>query len=392
MNIALFTDTCFPQINGVSNTVDMMVKNLTKLNHHVHVFAPHYSNQSPYTNITTFNSTPVWFYPDMRLSHLNLSKVREVCDEFKPDVVHVMSELSCGLMGRKIAHERNIPLFTTFTTHIVEYARLHGVGFLSSSIWAYLKWFHKPARQVLAPSMLMVSVLKKQGFRHVSLFKRGVDLSLYHPSFKQNVIDDYVLDSKRIKFLYVGRISKEKNIELLINVFNELSSSLSVPMSLYVVGDGPLKGEMEKLAKQNIHFLGFQDKVSLAKWYASVDAFVFPSMSETFGNVILEAMASETLVIGAKQGGVGCILNNHNGIAIDMNIFEELFSVMKHIALKKISKTKYIKGMKKTLDEHDWEHVLTTLIAKYEQSQLIDKNLSLYKRRLSPSMKKRVSL
>jgi phosphatidylinositol alpha 1,6-mannosyltransferase len=390
MNIALFTDTCFPQINGVSNTVDMMVKNLIKLNHQVHVFAPNYESLPSYPRLTTFNSTSVWFYPDMRISHPNIKLVREIFDEFQPDVVHVMSELTCGMMGRLIANERNIPLFTTFTTHIVEYARIHGVGFLSQPIWMYLKWFHKSSRQVLAPSMMMVRELKNQKFRHVSLFMRGVDISMYHPSFKMESIGSYTMGSDSIKFLYVGRISKEKNIELLIKVFNHLSSAISNPKSLFVIGDGPMKDELEELSNNDVHFLGFQDKSSLAKWYASVDAFIFPSMSETFGNVILEAMASETLVVGAKQGGVGCILNEHNGIAIDMNSHEELFSIMKHIVLRKIDTKPYCEGMKKTLEEHDWEHVLNSLIQKYEKSRSIDKNLALHIQKHHGSMRKRV--
>lgn len=392
MNIALFTDTCFPQINGVSNTVDMMVKNLMKLNHQVHIFAPHYSFMPPYQRLTTFKSTSLWFYPDMGLVHPDLKRVLRVCNEFKPDVVHVMSELTCGWMGRWIAQELNIPLFTTFTTHIVEYASLHGLGFLSKPLWSYLKWFHQPARSVLAPSMVMVRELQKQGFRHVSLFKRGVDLSMYHPSFKTDHIHHHPLGQDIIKFLYVGRISKEKNIELLINVFNELSVSLPIPMKCFVIGDGPLKSELEKKANHHVHFLGFLDKPTLAQWYSSVDAFVFPSMSETFGNVVLEAMASETLVVGAKQGGVGCILNENNGIAIDMQSHDALFSIMKHIALKKIDKTPYLDGMRITLEDHDWEHVLNTLIQKYENSRLIDKNFASYQRKHSISIKKRVSL
>ncbi|MBS3972649.1 MAG: glycosyltransferase family 1 protein [Erysipelotrichia bacterium] len=392
MNIALFTDTCFPQINGVSNTIDMMVKNFIKLNHQVHVFAPHYHPLPSYPRLSTFNSTSVWFYPDMRISHFNLKRVREVFDEFKPDVVHVMSELTCGMMGKIIAQERNIPLFTTFTTHIVEYARLHGVGYLSQPIWSYLKWFHKSSAQVLAPSMIIINELRDQKFKRVSLFKRGVDLSMYHPSYKAEMIDSFDLNDESIKFLYVGRISKEKNIELLIKVFNHCSSSLPIPMKLFVIGDGPLKHEMEKISNKNTHFLGFQDKTSLAKWYASVDAFIFPSMSETFGNVILEAMASETLVVGAKQGGVGCILNEHNGIAIDMQSYEDIFSIMKHIALRKIDKTQYLEGMRKTCREHDWEHVLNALIQKYEQSMTFDKGLSSFKQKHHLTHKKRVSL
>jgi glycosyltransferase involved in cell wall biosynthesis len=310
----------------------------------------------------------VWFYPDMRISHFNLKRVREVFDEFKPDVVHVMSELTCGMMGKIIAQERNIPLFTTFTTHIVEYARLHGVGYLSQPIWSYLKWFHKSSAQVLAPSMIIINELRDQKFKRVSLFKRGVDLSMYHPSYKAEMIDSFDLNDESIKFLYVGRISKEKNIEILLRSFEALCQSLPSSMALFIVGDGPAKSLYQELANEHVHFIGFQDKHNLAKWYASVDAFVFPSMSETFGNVILEAMASNTIVVGAKQGGVGCILNNENGIAIDMRSFDELFAIMKHIALKKIKVKSYQNGMQKTLIKYDWNFVLNQLICKYENS------------------------
>ncbi|MBS3991837.1 MAG: glycosyltransferase [Erysipelothrix sp.] len=369
MNIALFTDTCFPQVNGVSNTVDMMVKHLTLLGHHVHLFAPEYSQPQPiYQNITTFKSTSLWFYPDMVICHRDDRLVRSVLQQFKPDVIHVMSELTCGWMGRRAAQELNIPLFTTFTTHIVEYAKLHNVGFLSSIIWKYFKYFHKPARQVLTPSQVMINELRQQKIYHASLFQRGVDTSMYHPKYKSTIINGIDLSQYDTTFLYVGRLSKEKNIEILLRSFEALCQSLPSSMALFIVGDGPAKSLYQELANEHVHFIGFQDKHNLAKWYASVDAFVFPSMSETFGNVILEAMASNTIVVGAKQGGVGCILNNENGIAIDMRSFDELFAIMKHIALKKIKVKSYQNGMQKTLIKYDWNFVLNQLICKYENS------------------------
>lgn len=369
MNIALFTDTCFPQVNGVSNTVDMMVKHLTLLGHNVHLFAPEYHQPIPiYQNITTFKSTSLWFYPDMVICHRDDTLVRKVLHQFKPDVIHVMSELTCGWMGRKVAKELNIPLFTTFTTHIVEYARLHHVGFLSSAIWKYFRYFHKPARHVLTPSQVMIDELRRHKINHASLFQRGVDTSMYHPKFKSHMINGYDLSKYDTTFLYVGRLSKEKNIEILLKSFKSLCESLSSKMALFIVGDGPAKDLYQELANEHVHFIGFQDKKNLARWYASVDAFVFPSMSETFGNVILEAMASNVIVVGAIQGGVGCILNKENGIGIDMRSFDDLFAVMKHIALKKINVETYQKGMIMTLEKHNWNNVLNQLICKYENS------------------------
>ena len=377
MNIALFTDTCFPQVNGVSNTVDMMVKHLTILGHHVHLFAPEYPHAKPiYQNITTFKSTSLWFYPDMVICHRDDALVRQVLHQFKPDVIHVMSELTCGWMGRSMAKELNIPLFTTFTTHIVEYARLHNVGFLSSVIWKYFRIFHKPARHVLTPSQVMIDELRKQKIYHTSLFQRGVDTSMYHPKYKSTQINGFDLSQYDTTFLYVGRLSKEKNIELLLKSFDSLCQSLSSTMALFIVGDGPARAYYQELANEHVHFVGFQDKKNLAQWYASVDAFVFPSMSETFGNVILEAMASDVLVVGAIQGGVGCILNKENGVAIDMRSFDELFAVMKHIALKKIKVETYQSGMHNTLKYYDWQTVLNLLVCKYENSINLSKSTS----------------
>lgn len=371
MNIALFTDTCFPQVNGVSNTVDMMIKNFTYLGHHVHLFAPEYPQKAVYQNLTTFKSTSLWFYPDMGVCHRDDEKVRKVLREFKPDVVHVMSELSCGWMGRAMAKEFNVPLFSTFTTNIPEYAKLHGFWFLEPLLWNYLRYFHKPSRQVLAPSQVIINELKRQKFYHVSLFQRGVDISMYHSKYKSLIINGFDLQRFDTTFLYVGRLSKEKNIEVLLKSFAILCQSLSSKMALIIVGDGPAKSYYQGISNEHVYYIGFQDKKSLAQWYASVDAFVFPSMSETFGNVILEAMASNILVVGAVQGGVGCILNKENGIAIDMRSLDDLFSTMKQIALKNIKVDQYQRGMKKTLKKFNWYSVLNKLVGTYKHSQKV---------------------
>jgi glycosyltransferase involved in cell wall biosynthesis len=374
MNIALFTDTCFPQINGVSNTVDMMVKTLRSQGHQVHIFAPEYEVAIYGSSMTMFQSFPVWFYPDMKVSLFNMNKVRSVCDYFNPDVIHVMTELTIGHMGRNISLERKCPLFTTFTTHVAYYAQLHGLAYLQKPIWSYLKWFHKSAYRVLVPSHSMISELKSQGFQHLQWFKRGVDVHLYNPSHKKQLIDHYDLSQYQCTFLYVGRLSKEKEVEMLIEVFNELSTSLPMSMALFVAGDGPLRKRCEDMANSYVHFLGFQSKSQLKHWYASVDAFVFPSMSETFGNVILEAMASMTLVVGAQQGGVGCILNDSNGVAIDMTIHEHLLEVMKGIVLKHISAQDKVEGMKDTVQEHQWPHLIEGLVLSYQQASVNSQN------------------
>ena len=218
---------------------------------------------------------------------------RNKLQQFKPDVFHVMSELTCGWMGRSLAKELNIPLFTTFTTHMVEYAKLHHVGLLSSLIWKYFRWFHKPARQVLTPSQVMIDELRKQKIDHASLFQCGVDTSMYHPKCKCFRINGIDLSQYETTFFYVGRLSKEKKIELLLKSFNSLCQSLSSTMALFIVGDGPEKVYYQSIANDHVHFIGFQDKTTLTKWYASVATFVFPSMSVTFGNVILEAIASK---------------------------------------------------------------------------------------------------
>lgn len=264
MRILVATDAWHPQINGVVRTLTMMAEAATPLGADISFLTPQ-----------SFRTLTLPGYADIRLALPSPSKVARLIARAQPDSIHIATEGPLGIAVRRYCRKRRVPFTTSFHTRFPEYVAAR-MPIPESWVWAALRRFHRPSRAVMAATPALADELRERGFRNVVLWPRGVDSQLFHPRAAD-------LGLPRPVFLSVGRVAVEKNLEAFL--------SLDLPGSKVVVGDGPARVSLQQKYPQAI-FLGALTGERLAEAYAAADVFVFPSRTDTFGLVMLEALAS----------------------------------------------------------------------------------------------------
>jgi len=287
MKIDIVTDTFAPDVNGVAMTLGRLSDGLRKLDHRVHVIRTGEGRDDE----TIAASLPLPGYREVRVGLPGSFKLRRRWMKRRPDAVYVATESPLGKSAVKAAKILGIPVATGFHTNFHEYMERYSLGGFQSMAMAYLKRFHGRADCTLAPSPELVEKLRNAGFENVHLLGRGVDTELFNPSKRCEALRaSWGISSDTPVAIVVGRVAAEKNLELAIKCFAEMRAVIP-EMHCVMVGDGPLR---EKLTAKFpwVHFAGVQTGEELARHYASADTLLFPSETETFGNVVLEAMAS----------------------------------------------------------------------------------------------------
>lgn len=258
-------------------------------------------------------SFPVPFYKEYKFAYPGYKKFGSTLKEFKPDIIHINSPCSLGLAAIKYAKKNNIPIIATYHTHFPSYAKYYNIKQLEFISWNYLRKLYNRCDRVFVPSETIMNELREHGFKTTEYLPHGIDLNLFNKSFKSiewkkslNIQDKKIL-------LFVGRLVWEKDLRTLTEIYDHLTG-LRDDVVFLLVGDGPIRKELEKLMPEAL-FLGYKSGKELSTIYASSDLFVFPSTTETFGNVVLEAMASGIVPVCSDEGGASSsIRNNHNGV------------------------------------------------------------------------------
>ena len=265
MRILIATDAWEPQVNGVVRTMRTVIEHLRREGHTIEVVHP-----------GCFRTVPCPSYPEIRLAVLPGRKLERVIEAFEPDAVHVVTEGPIGLAARRYLARKGLPFTTAYHTRFPEY--IHERSRLPVGIvYRGMRWFHGRAERVLVATDTMMHELHAHGISNAVRWSRGVDLELFHPEKR----DD--LGLPRPVHTYVGRVAVEKNLEAFL--------ALDTPGTKLVVGDGPQRAALEKRHPEAV-FVGAKHGEELARHYASSDVFVFPSRTDTFGLVLLEALAS----------------------------------------------------------------------------------------------------
>lgn len=309
MKIAIFTDTFYPDINGVAGTLKRLTTYFEDQNIDFKIFAPD-SNSNDYcsTNIHLFKSRSFFLYPECRIAFPNLLQIKSELQLFSPDIIHVATPFNIGLCGIYFSKKLNIPLVGSYHTNFDHYLHYYDLHFLSKIHWKYMLWFHRTCRKLFVPSTETFLQLKHHGFSNLELWPRGVDCQLYHPYYDKNAVQCHYSTQGKYLLTYVGRLAPEKDIKTLFAVAKSIPAEINEKLHWLIVGDGPLREELQAQAVANMTFTGYLYGKSLAEVYSASDLLVFPSPTETFGNVVLESLASGTPVIGAKSGGVKNII------------------------------------------------------------------------------------
>lgn len=305
MRVAIITDTFMPQINGVTKTLKRLKEHFDQRDDiEYRFFVPDYCMKEEMASTVSFKSLKLFLYPECQIAFPNYLLFKKQLDAFKPDILHIKTQATMGLMGLKYGETNNIPMVSTYTTNLSAYLKAYKLSFVEKPLWLYLKHFHDRCDINLVPSSHSKEQLNEKNIKNLKVWRRGVDLKAFNPSFKDLKLIEQLKDHpKETLLLHVGRLAKEKNLDLLMEMAIKMNNR-GMPFKLIIVGDGPYRRALEAKNIDNVIFTGFKKGKELAAYYASCDIFLFPSTTETFGNVILEAMASKTPVISVYEGGV----------------------------------------------------------------------------------------
>ncbi|WP_434479960.1 glycosyltransferase family 4 protein [Gemmatimonas sp.] len=328
MRILLCTDTYPPQLNGVSVVVAGMVAGLRARGWDCTVVSPSYPSSlrdllhgdhggAQYT----VPSIPCPGYPDIRLAWPSTRNMRRLIEQLRPDMVLSATEGMVGRAGSHAARDLGLPLITSYHTDFSRYCDAYGLPWMRPFVSSWLTRFHARADATLTPSHASRRQLQELGIHHTRVWSGGVDIDQFHPRHYAATARYRFALGHAFTFLYVGRLAPEKNLELLLKAFAKVSRSRPGRVRLLIVGAGPCEAALRARAPDGVSLLGALDRRNdLPSLYASAEAFLFASTTETLGLVTLEAMASGLPVIAVPVGGVGDYLQDgRNGLAFDAN-------------------------------------------------------------------------
>ncbi len=317
MKIAFFTETFLPKVDGIVTRLTKTVQQLVLAGDEVLIFCPEGAPDAYMgARVVGVPAMPLPLYPELKLA-LPRPAVSEALDRFGPDLVHVVNPAVLGLGGIWLARSRGLPLVASYHTHLPKYLEHYGMGMLEPLLWELLKAAHNQAQLNLCTSTAMVEELAARGIQHTALWQRGVDTDLFRPELASGTMRERLHgghDDTGHLLLYIGRLSAEKQIERIRPVLEAMPQA-----RLALVGDGPHRQQLERhFDGTATTFVGYLAGQELASAYASGDAFLFPSSTETLGLVLLEAMAAGCPVVGANRGGIPDIVSDGvNGCLYD---------------------------------------------------------------------------
>ena len=317
MRYAIVTETYPPEINGVALTVQSLELGLRERGHTVGLIRPRQSRTStsvPHEHLVA--SVPLPRYPGLRFGLPATRKLISLWNQHRPDAIYVATEGPLGWSALRAARALRIPAATGFHTRFDLYMRDYGVPFLQSAALNWMRRFHNGAQATLVPTEALREELQGMGFQHATRLPRAVDNILFHPARRDDALRAaWGLRAENLAVIHLGRIAPEKNLGLAVRAFRNIQQRCPDARFIWV-GDGPAR---EQLAKDNPDFVfcGIQRGEALAQHFASSDLFLFPSRSETYGNVTLEAMASGVPTVAFDYGAAHeCLRDGEHGAAV----------------------------------------------------------------------------
>ncbi len=365
MRIALVTENFLPKLDGVTRTLAMLLEHLEREGHNVIVLGPEGSpRRYAGARIYCAPGMPIPFYPELRFLIPHPSLERRLA-RFHPDVVHVVDPMLVGAAGIKWAQRIGVPVVSTYHTNLAAYCAYYHLTALVAPMWGYRRLLHNQCVATLGPSESTARELRRQGFERVGVWPRGVDSQTFSPEHRSLEWRRRITgDAETPILLYAGRLSYEKNLNDLVAAFSAVSDTGAW---LALVGDGPARADIQQaLAGKRVIFTGYLKGEALSRAYASADLFAFPSVTETFGQVVMEAMASGLPVVGYDAEGVrDSVSNGETGIlapARDVHGFTRAIRL-----LLDDPERRYRQGLRARAhaEAQSWETLLDGLVGAY---------------------------
>jgi phosphatidylinositol alpha 1,6-mannosyltransferase len=367
MRVAYFTESLFPHVDGVSRTLAQL---FTSLLHHgieFRVYSPFVpGSEVPWAErvrrVPYFNFP---LHPDYRVSLPYGHGALDDAEQFAPDLVHVVSPTLMAARAQKWAQARRIPVVSSYHTHFVSYGRFYRMGWLEGFGWWMNRRFYSRCERVYPPSYSIIRELAEHGITNTELWSRGIDLDRFSPRFRDPELRRLAgAEGDTPLVLMVSRLVKEKDLADLVEM-QRLLRARGTRHRLVLVGDGPMRAELER-DLPDAYFAGHQEGESLARWYASGDVFVFPSTTETFANVVLEAEASGVPPVVVDRGGPPDLVEQGvTGFIARPNDPEDLAGYVERLLQDAALRTRMGAAAHAAAQGRDWPTINGALIDSY---------------------------
>ena len=380
LRIAVVSETYPPEVNGVAVTLSKVVDGLRSANHAVQLIRLRQGGTDAATQDDMYagyqevlmRGFPIPNYPDLRMGMPSKSALIRLWQLKRPDVVHIATEGPLGWSALRAAMYLKLPVSTDYRTNFQSYSSHYGVGFLYKPIMAYLKKFHNLAGCTMVPTEGLRSSLAAVGFQRLKVVSRGVDTVAYDPAHRSEALrQQWGLAPQDLAVLCVGRLAKEKNLDFLLRAFEAIQAR-QPSARLVLVGHGPMLQELQLKCPGAI-FTGQLRGHTLAEHYASADLFLMPSLTETFGNVTTEAMASGLPVVAFNYAAAAeLIVSGVNGRLVAMRDAEDFVFAASEVALQAVQLKSMAAAARQTALGLDW----ACIVEKFENEllEVIDAN------------------
>ena len=309
-------------------------------------------------------------YPDIRLAAPSYGRIAAAMREFQPDIVHCATEFMIGRLGQTAARRAGLPIVTSYHTDFSRYTEAYGAPWLRPSVSGYIARFHGRALRTFTPSDAACADLHALGVPHVEVWGRTVDTRTFMPQRRDDTLRRALGVERKFLFLHVGRLAAEKGVHWILDAFRIVRELLPAgSVHLVIAGGGPEEPALRAAAPPDVSFMGVLDRTKrLPQLYASADAFVFTSLTETLGLVVLEAMSSGLPVVATPAGGVADHLRDgENGLAFGAGAVGEMAHAMVRLVMDPALRQRLALGARHTAEGLSWEGELDRLDASYRE-------------------------
>ena len=363
LQIALVTETYLPEVNGVAITIGRMVQGLRQRGHSIHMIRPRQfkndiaAEESNYRE-TLVSGMPIPGYPELKSGLPAKGLLLRHWKQQRPDIVHIATEGPLGWSALSAARKLNIPVSTDFHTNFHSYTQHYGIGLLKKPIAAYLRHFHNKAACTMVPTTSLQQQLEHEGYKNVLVVSRGVDAELFHPAKRNAELRaSWGADDSTPVVMLVSRIAPEKNLHVVIQAFDQMRT-VEPRAKLVMVGDGPARAELEK-QHPHVIFAGMQTGEPLAKHYASGDIFLYPSLTETYGNVTVEAMSSGLATVAYDYAAARQhIRHDANGVLVPFADTDAFVTQATGLITDMARVQRMRLAARQTVESLTWEHIM----------------------------------
>lgn len=375
MKLSLVTETYAPEINGVAMTLGRLVDGLAAQGHSITVIRPRQRHESPRFSMTQrlacrqvrLPGVPIPGYPQLRLGLPAGRRLRHLWQLNRPDLVHIATEGPLGASASRTARALGIPVTSSFHTNFDQYTHDYHIGWLQPLVAAWLRRVHNRTARTFVPTRELLGRLEAAGYRNLRILSRGVDTTLFNPGRRdESLRASWGLAHGDLAVIHVGRLAAEKNYPLLFRAFDAVKA-VQPRAKLIIVGDGPLLASCQK-ARPDAIFTGFYTGPNLARHYASADLYLHTSVTETFGNVVTEAMGSGLAVCAFDYAAAHeFIKSDHNGLLAPVGDEEVYLAQAVRLAGNESLRCSLATAALATVRELSWDQVLHRFIADLEE-------------------------